>query len=487
MQRGLGIQIDSVKCLEPYSWNKLEIPERLNGEGITIAIMAQQGGYLLFIADDGILLPAGFGATLDDPTQPLPIMANQLQRELQPDAPDYVGKRIGKAKVFSSMARRAGVDNTAQILPINLDIGGQESVIWFIGTVPHPERAFAKRTPNSESKSKKTKLFSDEILSNFTVSSDIINSTDDSSQPVEEETTDLLTESGVEINRSERPKADLGRLLALKSATVEDNSEWQTTIFKDSEKQEENNETQNDAFPLAIPSVEELSCSNSTACQHGESIADQTLASTVQSSLLTQSCPVDVEPDVIIVQGDPISEDIIPETNDSEDVVSDDALSENETSEDVDIEDHSNEDASENNRADDISDETDLDNEDPEEAVSEDAVSEESVPEGAVHETSEPTSEDDCKRYTVHPAHNNYPVTHLVPPIPTHPALKMPVSLMAVISHRNCLVQEILSWKAGCVIEFDNIQPTITLESKGVVLGQGKPIEQNMRIGIQLE
>ena len=471
MQRGLGIQIDSVKCLEPYSWNKLEIPERLNGEGITIAIMAQQGGYLLFIADDGILLPAGFGTTLDDPTQPLPIMANQLQRELQPDAPDYVGKRIGKAKVFSSMARRAGVDNTAQILPINLDIGGQESVIWFIGIVPHPERAFAKRTPNSESKSKKTKLFSDEILSNFTVSSNIINSTDDSSQPTEE-TTDLLNESSVEINRSERPKADLRRLLALKSAAVEDNSEWQTTIFKDSEKQEENNESQNDAFPLAIPSVEELSCSNSTACQHGESIADQTLASTVQSSLLTQSCPVDVEQDVIIVQGDPISENIIPETNDSEDVVSDDALSENESPEDVDIEDSSNEDASKNEN-DDIPDETDLDNEGQEESVQEES--------GLL------TSEDDAKRYTVHPAHNNYPVTHLVRPVPSHPALKMPVSLMAVISHRNCLVQEILSWKPGYVIEFDNIQPTITLESKGVVLGQGKPIEQNMRIGIQLE
>ena len=48
-------------------------------------------------------------------------------------------------------------------------------------------------------------------------------------------------------------------------------------------------------------------------------------------------------------------------------------------------------------------------------------------------------------------------------------------------------VAEILSWKPGSVIEFDNIQPTITLESKGVVLGRGKPIEQNMRIGIQLE
>ena len=173
LQRGLGIQIDSVECLEPYPWNKLEIPERLNGEGITIAIMAQQGGYLLFISDDGILLPAEYGTTLDDPTQPLPVMANQLQKELQPDAADYVGKRIGKAKVFSSMARRAGVDNSAQILPIKLVIGGQESLIWFIGSVPHPDRAFAKRNPNPESKSKKSKLFSDEILANFTVSSDI--------------------------------------------------------------------------------------------------------------------------------------------------------------------------------------------------------------------------------------------------------------------------------------------------------------------------
>ena len=202
LQRGLGIQIDSVECLEPYSWNKLEIPERLNGEGITIAIMSQSGGYLIFISDDGILLPAGYRTMLDDPTQSLPVMANQLQKELQPDAPDYVGKRIGKAKVFSSMARRAGVDNSAQILPIKLVIGGQESLIWFVGNVPHPDRAFAKRNPNPELKSKKSKLFSDEILANFTVSSDILNPIVDSAQSAEE-TEELLDESP-EINKWER-------------------------------------------------------------------------------------------------------------------------------------------------------------------------------------------------------------------------------------------------------------------------------------------
>lgn len=468
MQRGLGIQIDSVKCLEPYSWNKLEIPERLNGEGITIAIMAQQGGYLLFIADDGILLPAGFGTTLDDPTQPLPIMANQLQRELQPDAPDYVGKRIGKAKVFSSMARRAGVDNTAQILPINLGIGGQESVVWFIGTVPHPERAFAKRTPNSESKSKKTKLFSDEILSNFTVSSDIINSTDDVSQPIEE-TKDLLTESSDEINRSERPKADLGRLLALKSAAVEDNSDWQRENANDIiDNQEEKNEEQRCQSPL--PSDEIIpDSSGSVDCLQNETITDQTLASTLQSSLLTQSCPIDAEQDVVIVQGDAIPEDLIPEIPDAEVVIPEESTPENDVQENAVVQ----EDAVPDN---DLSEDTVPDNE-------EDNSLEEDSPE----ETSAATSEDNAKRYTVHPAHINYPVSHLVPPIPSHPALKMPVSLMAVISHRNCLVQDILSWKPGTVIEFDNIQPTITLESKDVVLGRGKPIEQNMRIGIQLE
>lgn len=480
MQRGLGIQIDSVKCLEPYPWNKLEIPERLNGEGVTIAIMAQQGGYLLFISDDGILLPAGFRTTLDDPTQPLPIMANQLQKELQPDAPEYVGKRIGKAKVFSSMARRAGVDNTAQILPINLDIGGQESIIWFIGSVPHPERAFAKRTPNSESKSKKTKLFSDEILANFTVSSDIISSTDDSAQPIEE-TTELLNESSVEINRTERPKADLERLLALKSATVEDNSEWQSAIFM--EKKEETDETQNGSLRPPVPSVDELSYSNSTAYHQGESVADPTLASTVQSSLLTPSCPIDVEKDVVIVQGDSISEDIIPEDCNSEDSAPDNTHTENEVQEDVADEDViTNEDASENEDVNDIPDETDLENE-----VQEDVADEDVIANDVASEEPELPSADDAKQYTVHPAHINYPVAHCVPPISSHPALKMPVSMVAVISHRSCLVQDILSWKPGSVIEFDNIQPTITLESNGVVLGQGKPIEQNKRIGIQLE
>lgn len=472
MQRGLGIQIDSVKCLEPYTWNKLEIPDRLNGEGITIAIMAQQGGYLLFISDDGILLPAGYGATLDDPTQPLPIMANQLQKELQPDAPDYVGKRIGKAKVFSSMARRAGVDNSALILPINLGIGGQESVIWFIGSVPHPERAFAKRTPNSESKSKKTKLFSDEILANFTVSSDIFNPPDDSSQPIEE-TTELLTESSDEINKPERHKADLGRLLALKSATVEENDEWQKANAKDAiDNQEERNEEQRCQAPLPSDSIIPDS-SGSVDCLQNETITDQQLASTVQSSLFTQSCPIDAEQDVVIVQGDAIPEDLIPEIPDADVVIPEESTPENDVQEDADAENDLSEDAVTENEEEDAVPEIDEDN-----------ALEEDIPE----ETSELTSDYDAKRYTVHPAHINYPAAaHQSSPPPNHPALKMQISLDAVISHRLCLVQDILSWKPGSVIEFDNIQPTITLESKGVVLGRGKPIEQNMRIGIQLE
>ena len=434
MQRGLGIQIDSLECLEPYSWNKLEIPERLNGEGIAVAIMAQQGGYLLFISDDGILLPAGYGETLNDPTQPLPVMANQLQKELLPDAPDYVGKRIGKAKVFSSMARRAGVDNSAQILPIKLVIGDQESLIWFIGTVPHPDRAFAKRNPNPELKSKKSKLFSDEILANFTVSSDILNPLPDSSQSTEE-TTEFLDESSSEINnKSERQKADLGRLLALKSAAVED-KDWRPTSIQDVENQEE----------LYTPPISD---------KEDESISEQELASTVQSSLITQSCPIDVERDVVIVQGETVPEGVIPECITSEDVISEETTPEKDSQEDETAEDF------------------------PEEPVLENVDSE---------ETPDLTSQDDVKRYTVHPAHADYPTVHRTQPIPSHPALKMPVSLDAVISQRRCLVQDILSWKPGSVIEFDDIQPTILLESNGVILGHGKPIEQNMRIGIQLE
>ena len=434
LQRGLGIQIDSVKCLEPNSWNKLEIPERLNGEGIAVAIMAQQGGYLLFISDDGILLPAGYGATLNDPTQSLPVMANQLQKELQPNAPDYVGKRIGKAKVFSSMARRAGVDNTAQILPIKLDIGGQESLIWFIGNVPHPDRAFAKRNPNLESKSKKSKLFSDEILTNFTVSSDIFSPLPDSSQPTEE-TIELLDESSSEINnKSERHKADLGRLLALKSTAVED-KDWQTASAQDVENQEE----------ILTPP---------TSSEDDNSYTEQELASAVQSSLTTHSCPIDIEQDVVIVQGESVPEGVIPECITSEDVISEETTPEKDSPEDEVVDDI------------------------PEEPVSEDVDSEEAP---------DLTSQDDAKRYTVHPAHADYPTVHRTPPIPSHPALKMPVSLDAVISQRRCLVQDILSWKPGSVIEFDDIQPTILLESNGVVLGRGKPITQNMRIGIQLE
>ncbi len=440
MQRGLGIQIDSVKCLEPNSWNKLEIPERLNGEGIAVAIMAQQGGYLLFISDDGILLPAGYGATLNDPTQPLPVMANQLQKELQPDAPDYVGKRIGKAKVFSSMARRAGIDNSAQILPIKLVIGDQESLIWFIGTVPHPDRAFAKRNPNPELKSKKSKLFSDEILANFTVSSDILNPLPGSSQPTEE-TTEFLDESSSEINnKSERQKADLGRLLALKSAAVDD-KDWRPTSSLDVENQEK---------LFTLPAIDEEEVEE----EEQEPISEQELASTVQSSLITQSCPIDVEQDVVIVQGEAVPEGVIPECITSEDVISEEASPEKDSQKDE--------------AADDI----------PEEPVSEDVDSE---------ETPDLTSQDDAKRYTVHPAHADYPTVHRTPPIPSHPALKMPVSLDAVISQRRCMVQDILSWKPGSVIEFDDIQPTVLLESNGVVLGHGKPIEQNMRIGIQLE
>ena len=460
LQRGLGIQIDSVECLEPYPWNKLEIPERLNGEGITIAVMAQQGGYLLFVSDDGILLPAEYGTTLDDPTQPLPIMANQLQKELQPDAPDYVGKRIGKAKVFSSMARRAGVDNSAQILPVKLDIGGQESLIWFIGSVPHPDRAFAKRTPNPESKSKKSKLFSDEILANFTVSSDILNPIPDSDPPIEE-STDLLDESCTEIiNKSERHKADLGRLLALKSAAVEENSDWQRTNLKDIIKnQEEKTADQN--CPEPLPSDEIIPNSSSVDCLQNESISD-TLASTVQSSLLTPSCPVDAENDVVIVQGDAIPEDFIPEISNSEDAVPEETHPEEEKTDDAFAEDVNSE-----------------------ETVPEDDENDEleEVPE----ESSDLSFEDDDKRYTVHSAHIDYPAAHQVRPQSSHAALKMPVTLDAVISQRRCLVQDILSWKPGSVIEFDVIQPTITLESNGVILGRGKPIEQNMRIGIQLE
>ncbi len=457
LQRGLGIQIDSVECLDPYPWNKLEVSDRLNGEGITIAIMAQQGGYLLFVSDDGILLPAEYGTTLNDPTQPLPIMANQLQKELQPDAPDYVGKRIGKAKVFSSMARRAGVDNSSQILPIKLDIGGQESLIWFVGSVPHPDRAFAKRNPTPESKSKKSKLFSDEILANFTVSSEILNPLPDSEQPTEE-STNLLDESCSEIdNKPERHKADLRRLLALKSGTVEENSDWQRTNLKEIiENPEEKNKEQD--IPSPLLSDEIIPDSNSVDCLPSESITDQALASTVQSSLITPGCPIDAHQDVVIVQGDAIPENIIPEVCDSED-------SERKQPE-----------------------ESSLKNESEEDVIAEDDISEDVIPEDAVdEEASELTSEYDAKRYKFHPAHNKYPIHHRVPTAPSHPALKMPVLLDAVVSRRSCLVQEILSWKPGCVIEFDDIQPTITLESNGVVLGRGKPIEQNMRIGIQLE
>ena len=439
LQRGLGIQIDSAECLTPYPWNKLEIPERLNGEGIAVAIMAQQGGYLLFISDDGILLPAGYGSTLNDPTQPLPVMANQLQKELQPDAPDYVGKRIGKAKVFSSMARRAGVDNSAQILPIKLVIGGQESLIWFTGSVPHPDRAFAKRNPNAELKSKKSKLFSDEILANFTVSSDILNPIVDSA-PSAEETAEFLDESVSEINnKSERHKADLGRLLALKSAAVED-KDWQTTGTLDFETQDE----------LSTPP---------TTDEEEQSYTEQELASAIQSSLTTQSCPVDADQDVVIVQSAAIPEGIIPEVVTSDDVISEETPPEADSQQD--------------DAAEDV----------PEEPVSEDVNLEDVDSE----ESRELTSDDDVKLYTVHPAHVDYPTAHSAPSLLSHPALKMPVSLDAVISRRSCSVAEILSWKPGNVIEFDSVEPTVTLESNGVALGQGKPIEQNLRIGIQLE
>lgn len=472
LQRGLGIQIASTECLRPQPWNKLEIPERLNGEGITIAIMAQLGGYLLFISDDGILLPAGYGMTLDDPTQPLPVMANQLQKALQPDAPDYVGKRIGKAKVFSSMARRAGVDNSAQILPIKLVIGDQESLIWFIGSVPHPDRAFAKRNPNPESKSKKSKLFSDEILANFTISSDILNPIPDSDQPTEE-TVELLDESCSEIsNKTERHKADLGRLLALKSATVEENSDWQKTNLNEIiENQDEKNGEQDSQDPLSSDEI--IPNSSSVDCLQNESIPE-TLASTVQSSLFTPSCPVDAENDVLIVKSDAIAEDIIPDVSDHEDGAYEESLTDNEESENAVAEDDITK-PLENEVIDDIADEIESTIEGQEENVFENDVSE---------ETPELTFEDNAKRYTVHPAHIDYPAAHCTP---QHPALKMSVPLDAMISRRSCSVEEILSWKPGCVIEFDNIKPTIILESNGVILGRGKPIEQNLRIGIQLE
>lgn len=486
LQRGLGIQIDSVECLDPYPWNKLEVSDRLNGEGITIAIMAQQGGYLLFVSDDGILLPAEYGTTLNDPTQPLPIMANQLQKELQPDASDYVGKRIGKAKVFSSMARRAGVDNSSQILPIKLDIGGQESLIWFVGSVPHPDRAFAKRNPTPESKSKKSKLFSDEILANFTVSSEILNPLPDSEQPTEE-STNLLDESCSEIdNKPERHKADLSRLLALKSSSIEDNNEWLPV------KAEYPNEKQKDVLsdsPLLLPVLSDEKLNREPAesdCQQDET--DQTISPLLQSSLITDSCPVDMEQDVVIVQGDSIPEEGIPELVSAEDVAPENVIIPDcaDVEENAVLEDNAQEDLEDDYQV--VSEDDSL--EDTEDDVQEDAVeaSEDDVLyDAAEEEAPELTSEDGDMRYTVHSAHIDYPVAHRASLIPSHAALKMPVTLDAVVSRRSCLVQEILSWKPGKVIEFDDIQPTITLESNGVVLGHGKPIEQNMRIGIQLE
>ena len=168
-----------------------------------------------------------------------------------------------------------------------------------------------------------------------------------------------------------------------------------------------------------------------------------------------------MEQDVVIVHGDAIPEDIMPEVVTSDDVISEEAALEKDSPEDAAA-------SPEDGAAED----------DQKESVSEDVV---------LDELSELTSEDDAKRYTVHPAHTNYPTSHSVFPHRSHPALKMPVMLDAVISRRSCSVAEILSWKPGNVIEFDSIQPTITLESNGVALGQGKPIEQNLRIGIQLE
>ena len=305
-------------------------------------------------------------------------------------------------------------------------------------------------------------MFSDEILENFTVSSDILSPSSDSSLPTEE-TTEFLDETSEISDKSERHKADLGRLLALKSSAVEENSDWQKINLKEIIENQKDKDEEHDC-QCQLPFDEIAPKSDSVDCLQNESISE-TLASTVQSSLFTPSCPIDVEKDVVIAQGDVIPEDIFPEINDSEDVISEDDSPENDVPEDV------------------VEEDVALEETVPEDVVEEDVSFEETVPE----ETSELPSEDDVKSYTVHPAHTDYPSAHNALSQRSLQTLKMQIPLDAVISRRSFSVADILRWKPGSVIEFDDIEPTIILESNGVALGRGKPIEQNLRIGIQLE
>lgn len=435
MQRGLMLQIDSIEVLNPSPWNKLEIPDRLNGEGVAVAVMAIQGGYLLFISDDGILLPTGFASTLSDPTEALPIMANQLQKELQPDAPEYVGTRIGRAKVFSSMARRAGVDNTAQILPVKLAIGAQESMVWFVGPVPHPEKAFLNRLPKSEQRNKKAKLFSDEILSNFAVNDDDLDLSSFTFETKSDEENAGVTnlnsnEENSENTKNERYKADLGKLLALKSVT---NDPVKEDVQKPEEPESErDSQTEIEPITISIPEI--------------DVVEPEVLTSEPEQPKIELNVQTELEP-----EPEPLPEPTCEEPAEPEPIVN---------SQLVELEP------------------TDA----PESDIAPPEV-EVSKPEIVCEESDLSTNESPVAESQL--AEDSTISVDSI--LQNHPALKMPIRLEAALAHRLCSVQEILNWRPGNVIEFGDLQPNVALEAKGVILAHGKPIVQNMRIGLQLE
>ena len=452
-QRGLGKNMESIECLSCQNWNKLEIPEALNGGGVVVVITAEQGGFLIFLPDDGVLLPLDYASTLTDPTEPLPSMAVELQKNLIPDSPGYYGKRIGKAKVFSSMVRRAGVKESTQILPVKLHFGGFDSQIWFVGDVPHPERAFAKRNPALEQRSKKVKLFSDEILSEFHTRIDFPSSTIESVDSTDSELFSTDSEKYVSDELQSRPET--GEIL---SESASPHGEKPTRRFANLSGllalKQKNQDILDISDKNTVRAVETVSVSDYNHTINTKSLLESEEAAPALAvhEALIQPAESEKEP-ICVLPPEPMP--IVPDSIPMEIKTISAAESLLKTLTQVNCE--------------------------PETSPS--AVSAVPAAEAAVPLCSEPAEEFPqeiqaaAEQTAALPLAFSEESTIKQQLIENNPLLKLPVRLEALVTRRAFTLQDILRWKPGDIIEFAPIEPVLELGIKTAVLAKGRVVQ----------
>ncbi len=453
--------------MPPQNWNILEIPEPLNGGGVTIVITAEHGGFLVFIPDDGILLNQGFAETLTDPTQPLPSMAVELQKKLIPDSPDYFGKRIGKAKVFSSMARRAGVSDACLIVPIQITVADISHQIWFIGDVPHPERAFAKRNPALEQRIKKTKLFSEEILSDLQAPTEILPLLN----PSESENSDLTSAQTVQIepahDKSSRRLANLSGLLALKQQHLDsfcqlnnlNGGGLETNLIPDYNNSHNSNSTQTDCSNPAQDDVRELEAALQS---QPELPVSQTITPLYQVPPLISDGYLTAD---------------VPALSESVQTVSA-ALSLVETIAQAEREEQSPTVEIQAESAEPV--ETQAESTKPvgiqaESAEPVEVQAESTKPEEIQAESTEP---EEIQAESTEPD---------LSAVINHPLLNIKVKLAAVITHRQFILNDIIKWKPGEVIPFDFPADCVAINVKNQTVACGKAVLFNGKPAVQIE